>query len=79
MVSDVFENLLKMSKNAKLTDAIYKFAETFDNIQLMDERTEEMLLSYEFYKYNPQNAYNIVSYVWFTAYNLINQYQPRLF
>ena len=70
---------MSFSKNAKLIHAIDKFSGMFDSIQLLDERTEEMFLSYEFYKNNPQNAYNIVSYVWFIAYNSISEYQPRLF
>ena len=79
MVSDAFLELISFSNKAKIIHAIDKFAETFDSVQLLDGRTEEMFLSYEFYKHNPQNAYNIVSYVWFIAYNLIKQYQPRMF
>ena len=77
--SDVFEELLKLSKNAKITDALYKFDESFDPVQLLDDRTEEMLMNYEFYKYNPKDAYNIVSSVWMQAYCIINKYQPRVF
>ena len=79
LVSEVLEELLSMTKKAKVTDAIFKFGDSFDNIQLLDRRTEQFLETYSFYKNNPHKAFNHVSEAWFQAYNIIDNYQPSIF
>jgi len=48
-------------------------------MQIVDERTFEILQTYSFYKYSPEKAFNPIPQVWFEAYNILTNTEPRLF
>ncbi len=69
-------------EKAKLDDALFNFcigeSEEINNIQLMDKRSEDILMNYEFYKNAPNLAFN--NQVWFESVIMLNKIlQVKLF
>ena len=48
-------------------------------MQICDNRTIDMLMTYDFYKNAPHEAFNPIPYVWFEAYNILTKTEPRIF
>lgn len=64
-----------MNKDIKAKEVFYNMGIEENTIQFMDYRTEMLIKSYKFYKYNPQI---FDSEIWFESYIIIDEaFQPK--
>ena len=83
MISNKFIELKRLNEKAELKHAFNNLdiveGEQVEPMQIVDERTFEILQTYSFYKYSPEKAFSPIPQVWFEAYNILTKTEPRLF
>lgn len=65
------------NKSKDLKDILFIYGLDDNSIQIADFRTMDIIKNYEFYKFNPSQAFD--NDVWFESVYILNLIQPRLF
>lgn len=76
LVDFVYEKIIK-DKEKKLK-IIFEEIGLSDTMTIIDFRTKQMLEAYKFYRNNPHDAFPNNS-VWYEAYGMISNLEPRMF
>ena len=83
LITEKYEYLSSVSKDKVQLKQVFNQldiveGEEIEPMQICDNRTIDMLMTYDFYKNSPQEAFNPIPYVWFEAYNILSKTEPRL-
>ena len=83
IITDTFTELKAFDEKAEIKHAFNKLGiwegEEIQPMQICDNRTLQILDTYEFYKNSPDKAFNPIPHIWFDSVIILNKIQPRLF